>query len=203
VDARAVGFGCAQRLAFDHRGQAATGKILVGVGTFNLPRPLLIGEEADDPGRNTGGEAARRDLDAGLDEGAGGNHRGLADEGVVHDHCIHADQRVPFDTATVQHGTVADVAVFANDGVGTGKAMHDTGILEVGAAFEDQPPEIAAQAGAGADIAARADDDITDQDGGRMDEGRRVDHGHDAVDRIDAQGIHEQPPERWNGDSIH
>jgi len=70
--------------------------------------------------------------------------------------------------------------------------MHDAGVLQVGAALEDQAAEVAAQAGARPDIAAGADDDVADQHGGRVDEGRRVDHGDDAVNCKDAQGIHSQ-----------
>jgi len=56
---------------------------------------------------------------------------------------------------------------------------------EVGAALEDQAAKVAAQAGAGADIAVRADDDVADQDRRGMDVGGRVDHGRDAIDGID------------------
>ena len=87
---------------------------------------------------------------------------------------------------------MADVPVLADQRVGAGKAVHDAGVLHVGAALEDQPPEVAAQTGARADIAAGADDDVADQHGGRVNEGRGVDHGDDAVNRIDAQGIHSQ-----------
>jgi hypothetical protein len=47
--------------------------------------------------------------------------------------------------------------------------------------FEDQAAEVAAQAGAGADIAAGADDDVADQHGRGMDVGGRVDDRDDAV----------------------
>ena len=92
--------------------------------------------------------------------------------------------------AAVQHGAVADVAVFLDDGIGAGEAVHDAGVLQVGAAFEDEPAEVAAQAGAGADIAARPDDDVADQHGAGVHEGGGIDDGDDAVDGVNAERGH-------------
>ena len=89
-----------------------------------------------------------------------------------------------------QHGAVADMAVFLDHGIGTGETVHHAGILQVGAGFQDQPAEIAAQAGTGADIAARADDHVADQHGAGVNIGRRIDDRNDAVDGINTQGSH-------------
>ena len=62
--------------------------------------------------------------------------------------------------------------------------MHDAVVLEVDPGLEHEPPEIAAQAGTRPDIDAGADDDVADQDGVGMDEGARVDHRDDALERI-------------------
>lgn len=85
---------------------------------------------------------------------------------------------------------MADVAVFLHHGIGTGKTMHDASILQIGAALENEPAEIAAQAGRRTDIALRPDDHIADQDGGRMDVGRRVDHWGNAIDCVNFDHVH-------------
>src|SRR4051812_44859743 len=57
--------------------------------------------------------------------------------------------------------------------------------LDVGARLDHDAAEVASKARAGADIGARPDDDVADQDGARMHEGARIDDGDDAVDGID------------------
>ena len=121
----------------------------------------------------------------GADEGHGGDDAFRADLGTVHDHGVHADERVAADAAAVEDRTVADMAVLLDDRVGVGKAVHDAGVLEVGAGAQLQAAEIAAQRGGGADIAARVHDHVADQDRGGVDEGGGVDDGDDAVDGVD------------------
>ena len=57
-----------------------------------------------------------------------------------------------------------------------GKAVQDAGVLDVGAGADLEAAEVAAQAGAGPDVAAGADDDVADQhraSGARRRSGRR------------------------------
>jgi hypothetical protein len=138
-----------------------------------------------DLGGNAGGKGARRHLESRAHEGHGRDHGGFADDGAVHDRCIHAHQRIPADPAAMQDGAMADMAVFFDHRIGAGKAMHDAAILDVGAALQDQSAEIAAQRSARPDITAGADDDVADQHGRGVDEGLRMNHRNDAVDGID------------------
>ena len=104
---------------------------------------------------------------------------------VIHDHGIHADQRVTADRAAVEHSPVADMAILPDHRVGTGEPMHDTGILQVGPGFQDQAAEIAAQAGIRPDIGTGTDNDVANQYRGGMHIGRGVDDGNYPVDGID------------------
>ncbi len=92
----------------------------------------------------------------------------------------------------MQDRTVANVAVFFDDGIGTGEAVHHAGILKIGSGFEDQAAKVTAQAGAGADIAAGANDHITDQNRAGMHIRRGINHGNNAVNGVNAQGGHAQ-----------
>ena len=85
----------------------------------------------------------------------------------------------------MQHGAVADMSIFLDNGVGAGEAMHHATVLHVAARFEHDAAEIAAQAGRRSDIAARADDHIAGQDRSRMHERARIDDRHEAVNFVE------------------
>src|SRR5690606_34853242 len=87
----------------------------------------------------------------------------------------------------VQHRSVADMAVHVDDCVVIGDAVHHAGVLYVGAGFHDDAPEIAPQAGKGADIGVRPHDDVSDQHGAGMHVRGGIDDGRQAVDGIDSQ----------------
>ena len=59
------------------------------------------------------------------------------------------DHGVAADAAAVQHGAVADMAIDFDHGVVAGKAVHDAGVLQVGALFQHQAAEVAAQEASG------------------------------------------------------
>jgi hypothetical protein len=133
---------------------------------------------------------------SGPDEGARGDDRRLPDDHVVHDHCIHADQRVPADAAAVQHGAVADMAILLDDRIAAGEAVHDAGVLHIDAALENQASEVAAQAGTGADVAAGPDDHIADENGRRMNVAAGIHDRNDSVDGENAWAVHVDAPGR-------
>jgi hypothetical protein len=78
------------------------------------------------------------------------------------------------------------MTIFLNDRIGAGKAVHDAGILQVGSCFQNQSPEIAAQAGTGADIAIRANNHIADQYGTGVNIGAGINDWNDAVYGVNA-----------------
>jgi hypothetical protein len=84
----------------------------------------------------------------------------------------------------VEHGAVADVAVLLDHCVLVREAVDRAVVLHVGAALEHDAAEVAAQARAGPDIAAGADDHVADQHGRGMDVGGGIDHRHDAFECI-------------------
>ena len=110
--------GAAERRRRAHRRERAPREVLVALRALDLPRHLLLGQRAQHLGRDAGGERARRDDHAGLDEGHRRDDRRLADHRVVVDHGVHADQRIALDDAAVQHRPVADVPVLLDDRVG-------------------------------------------------------------------------------------
>ena len=128
----------------------------------------------------------RRHLEPALDEREGADERVLADDDAVHQDRVHADERVAADRGAVQHGTVADVAVLRDRAVLAGEGMQRAAVLDVAAGTEHDAAEVAAQRGQGADIGTRPDDHVADQDGGRVDEGRGIDHRDQPVDGEDA-----------------
>ena len=115
----------------------------------------------------------------------GGDDAFFAYFSVVHDDGVHADERVAADAAAVQDGAVPYVAVGFDDRVAAGEAVHDAGVLEIAAGLENEAAEIAAQNGLSADVAAWADDDIADEDGGGVHEGGGVDDRDDAFELVD------------------
>ena len=88
-------------------------------------------------------------------------------------------------TRAVDDGAVADVAVLLDHRVRLGKTVHDAAILDIGAGLDHQTPEIAAQAGRGADVHACAYVHVADQHRARMHIGIRMHDGGEAVDGID------------------
>ena len=85
---------------------------------------------------------------------------------------------------------MTDVAVFLDNGIGAWKAVHDAGVLHVGAVLEDDAAEVSAKTRGRADIAVFADDDVADQHRRRMNKTGRRDDGRNAVDRINTWGSH-------------
>ena len=84
-------------------------------------------------------------------------------DGAIHHHRVHADQCIAPYACAMNHRPVTDVTIDFNHGVAAGKTMDHASVLQVRALFHDQPAEVAAQTGAGTDVAARADDDVADQ----------------------------------------
>src|SRR5690606_30080636 len=83
---------------------------------------------------------------------------------------------------------------------------NDTGVLHVRAFLELDSAEIPPQTGERANIYARADDDVANEDRGGMHVGRRMDHGNDAVDGINfehAAGLRDFYTWLRNGCSIY
>ena len=77
------------------------------------------------------------------------------------------------------------VAVRLDYAVLAGKAVHHAVVLDVAAGLEEQPAEVAAQAGARTDIAPPPDDDVADQHRSRMHERARIDYRAQAIDGVD------------------
>ncbi|MCY1311617.1 hypothetical protein D9M70_619350 [compost metagenome] len=84
---------------------------------------------------------------------------------------------------------MADVAVDLDHRVLVRKAVDAAVVLHVGAFLQHDAAEIATQAGAGADIAAGADDHVAYQHGAGVHVGRRVDDGNHAVDGVAGHSI--------------
>lgn len=145
------------------RGMAATRQLLVFFGAPGLPGNLLVAQGAFYLRRIAKHHAAWRALEAGFDKAGGTYQRFSANQGVVHDDGIHADKGISADTAAMQNGPMANMPVFLNDAVFIGKAVHDTGVLQVAASFHHHPAKVSAQHRARADITVSADDDIANQ----------------------------------------
>ncbi|MNP32788.1 hypothetical protein D3C76_1259910 [compost metagenome] len=62
--------------------------------------------------------------------------------------------------------------------------MHDAGVLQVGALFQDDTAEITAQGSQWPYVATRAHDHVTDQHGTGVDIGSRVDHWGQAIEAV-------------------
>src|SRR5439155_4854067 len=163
VDAPAAGLDAREGLDLFHGRGAADGELLVERHVVPLPADLLLGELAQHARRNAGGEQARGNARLGLDESERGDHRVLADLGVVVDHAIHADQRAAAHDAAMQDRTVSDGRLGAGDRVLAGKAVQHAAVLDIRALLDHNAAEIAAQAGARPDISARRDDHVADQ----------------------------------------
>ena len=86
--------------------------------------------------------------------------------------------------AAVQHRAVAHRRLRADHRVLAREAVQHAGVLDVGAFLHHDAPEVAAQAGAGPDVGARAHDHVADQHGALVHERGRMDHGDDPVDGI-------------------
>jgi hypothetical protein len=185
LQALAVGFRDRQGFDLLHRAVAAPDEIVINAGAVDLPVHFEFGEFAHHLGRHSAGQHARGNFETRLDEALRRDDRRFADDGLVHHHGVHADHAVLAHDAAMQDGAMADVAIFLDDGVAAGKAVHYTAVLHVGAGTDEQATEVAAQAGTGTDVGARTDVHVTDQHGRRMNIGARIDHRHDAVDCID------------------
>jgi hypothetical protein len=81
----------------------------------------------------------------------------------------------------VKNGAVTHMTVALHDAVLAGKAVHDAVVLQVRAVLDDDASEIAAQRGAGTDIAISTDNHVSDQTRGRMDEASLPDHRPDRL----------------------
>ncbi|MNH26959.1 hypothetical protein D3C79_870460 [compost metagenome] len=88
----------------------------------------------------------------------------------------------------MQHCAVADVAVAPDHRVTLREAVHHAGVLNIGALFQDDAPEVAAQAGQRADIAAGSDDHIADQHRTGVHIGAGVDDRGQAVEAVARHG---------------
>ena len=93
----------------------------------------------------------------------------------------------------MQDRAVTDMAVFLDDRVGAGKAVHDAAVLQIRAGTDLQPTEVAAQRRSGSDVAARTDDHVADQNGGRMHVRGRIDDRRHAVDGPDLERHRRSP----------
>src|SRR3954471_11601740 len=117
--------------------------------------------------------------------------RVLTDDRAVHHDCAHSDESTAADTTTMKNCAVTDMTVALNDAILARKAVHDAVVLHVGAVFDDDAPQVAAQRGAGTDVATGADNDVSDQDRGWMHEASLPDN---RSDRIIAEATHWQLP---------
>ena len=77
-----------------------------------------------------------------------------------------------------------DVAVRLEHRVGTGERVDHARVLHVRPLPHYDAAEVAAQARERADVAAGSDDHVADQARGLVHERGRIDHGHDAVERV-------------------
>ena len=85
----------------------------------------------------------------------------------------------------MKHGTVADMAVHLDDGIGSGKPVHDTGVLEIASLLQDEPAKIAPQRRTGPHIGTGPDNHIADQHRAGMHVGAGMNDRNDAVYRVD------------------
>ncbi|MNI84573.1 hypothetical protein D3C73_1414890 [compost metagenome] len=88
----------------------------------------------------------------------------------------------------MQHRAVADVAVALHHRVAVGETVHHTGVLQVGALLQHDPPEVPAQAGQRTDITMRANDHVADQYGRRVHISARVNHRSQAIKAVAGHG---------------
>jgi hypothetical protein len=85
---------------------------------------------------------------------------------------------------------VPHVLVLLHDRVPIRNRVDHAGILDVDAATQDEPPEVASEARARPDVASGTYDDFADQHGTGMYEGRGIDDGNDPVDCEDSRTAH-------------
>src|SRR3989442_8354954 len=137
IDAFAIRLDGAQRFDFLHRAGAALREVLVQVHVVLFPAQLLLGQGTQHARGNSGHKGSRRNFLLRLDEGERGDHRFLADLGVVVHHGIHADQRAAAHDAAVQHRAMPYRDVGADHGVLAGKAVQHAGILDIRALLDD------------------------------------------------------------------
>ncbi|MNI54760.1 hypothetical protein D3C73_1096720 [compost metagenome] len=83
---------------------------------------------------------------------------------------------------------MADVAVALDHRVTVRETVHYAGVLHVGTLFQDDPPEVAAQAGQRPDITVRPDDHVTDQDGRGVNVGSWINHRGQAIEAVASHG---------------
>ena len=182
IDPAASRLGLGQRISFAHCREAPPRQLLIALRALDLPGELLLGQLAHDPCRHAGDQHSRRHDHAGLDERHRRDDSRFADHRIVVDYGVHADQRVGLDHAAMQDRPMADVAVVFDDGIGAGKAVHHTRILDVRAGAKLDAAEIATKRCGRADITPGADDDVADQHGARMHERARIDDRRHTVD---------------------
>src|SRR5690606_19050157 len=101
--------------------------------------------------RAAGPDFARRNVLAGAEQGARGQHRAFADPAIVHRHRAHADEGAILQRAAVDHRHVPDHAILADDGraaIGIGARaldMEDAPVLHVRPCAHLDAMDVAAQ----------------------------------------------------------
>ncbi len=176
----AVGFGCGAGGDGPAGCKRANGKALIFPGPLTFPGNVFIRKVTANSGGNAGHKGSRRHAKFRWYERHGGDEATLANFGAIHDDGAHSDKCVFADGASVQDGTMADMAIRFDKGIFAGEAVEDAIVLNICAIADDEATEIATQRGARPDIAAAPNDNIADQDGRWMDKTFRMDNGNKA-----------------------
>ena len=184
VKARPVGLLPRQWLDFLQRPVTAARQFLVLRGSPRFPVHLFVAEAALYLCRIANQHTPGRALETRFNKGSGGNQRLGTNQGVVHNHRVHADQCVAPNATAVQNGAVADMGIFLNDAVFSREAVHHAGVLQVAAPVHLHPTKVSAQNRAGANVAIGADNHIANQNGGWMNKGAGINNGYQVFDGV-------------------
>lgn len=81
----------------------------------------------------------------------------------------------------MENSAVTYMAVFFDNSIHAGKTVQHARILNVAALLQDHAPEITTQRCVRSYVAARTNDNVADQNGGRVQKCARINHGHNAI----------------------
>src|SRR3569833_571104 len=171
-----------QGKAFLQGSKAADRQLLIFPRAGGLPGYFLSGELTDHTSRGAQGERTRRHNKSGSDKAGGTDERLLTHDDVVHDDRIDPDESRPLHRASVEHRPMPYVRVlFETDLLGR-EGMQDTVILDVGARPHDDAAHITPQRCPWPNVAAGADNDVSDERRPGVYERARVDDGDDSFE---------------------
>src|SRR5690606_5501582 len=122
-----------------------------------------------DPGRHADRHPALRDLRSRRHDGTGRDDGPGSDPGAVEHDRTGRDEGVVADHRALDVHVVPDGDLAADDGRLAQGAVDDRPVLHAGARPDLDPPVVAAQHGGGPDRGLRADGDVPDHDGVRVD----------------------------------